>query len=67
MEGKWIFENRVGESIIKGMTEVELIRGEGQFSKLSIRELSRFYPQGKVAIIIYAKPLLLKYTQNSMG
>lgn len=61
MEAEWLHENRAGEPLLKGKTEMDLYRGEASFQKMYAREVSRGYPQGKVAIVIYPKPSTLKY------
>lgn len=41
---------------MKGKTEVELYKGEAWFEKIYARDVSRAYPDGKVNLVIYAKP-----------
>jgi len=61
-DAEWIHENRIGEPLLKGKTEIEFYKGEANFEKIYAREVSRIYPQGKVTIVIYPKPLSLKYS-----
>ena len=63
--GEWIHENKNGENFIKGKTEVELFKGEASFEKLYARDVSRIYPDGKINLVVYAKPSALLYSQSS--
>ena len=63
-DAEWIHENRVGDPFMKGKTETELFKGEAQFEKLHPREVSRIYPNGKVAIVIYPKSSSVKYLSS---
>lgn len=50
---------------MKGKTEVELYKGEASFVKLYARDVSRSYHNGKVSLVIYAKPSTLLYSGSS--
>lgn len=50
---------------MKGKTEIEMYHGEGSFNKIYPRDVSRHYPEGKVNIIVYAKPSLIKFSNNA--
>ena len=63
--GEWIHENRVGEAFMKGKTEVELYKGEASFVKLYARDVSRSYVNGKVNLVVYAKPSTLLYSNSN--
>lgn len=67
LDGTWIHENKVGEQFLKGKTQVDLCRGEASFQKIYARDISRGYPQGKVAIVIYPKPSTLKYFSSGIN
>lgn len=66
MNAEWLHENRVGEPFLKGKTELELFRGESAFEKIYARDVSRGYPDGKLAIVIYPKPSMLKYHSQGL-
>lgn len=59
--GNWINSNRVGDPMLKGKTEVELYQGEAEFNKIYTKDISRTFPNGRVNIVIYAKPSALIY------
>lgn len=50
---------------MKGKTESELLKGESEFRKLYPRDVSRCYPNGKVAMVVYCKPSTLVYSNPS--
>lgn len=50
---------------MKGKTEVEMYHGEASFLKIYPREVSRTYAGGKLNFVVYAKPSLLQFTNNS--
>jgi len=50
---------------MKGKTEVEMYHGEASFLKIYSREVSRSYVDGKLNFVIYSKPSLLKFSNNS--
>lgn len=49
---------------MKGKTEVELYKGEASFVKLYARDVSRNYPEGKINLVVYAKPSTLVYSNS---
>ena len=59
--GNWITMNRVSDPMLKGKTEVELYHGEAEFNKIYTKDISRTFPNGRVNIVIYAKPSILIY------
>lgn len=63
--GKWICENEQGESFMQGKTEVELYHGEASFLKIYPRDVSRQFENGKVDIIIYPKPSLIRFSTEA--
>ena len=63
-EGEWILENTEGQKFIKGKTEVELSKGHAEFEKIYPRDVSKNYPDGKVCLVVYAKPSSLIYSSN---
>ena len=50
---------------MKGKTEVEMYHGEGCFLKIYPKEVSRNYAGGKLNFVVYSKPSMLKFTNNS--
>lgn len=50
---------------MKGKTEVELYHGEGSFQKVYPRDVSRYYPHGKINFVVYTKPSMLKFSSNA--
>ena len=50
---------------MKGKTEVELYKGQASFVKLYARDVSRNYPNGKISLVIYAKPTTLLYSSSN--
>ena len=52
---------------MKGKTESELYHGQGSYTKIYSRDVSRFYPDGKLNIVVYPKESALKYCQGSNG
>ncbi len=50
---------------MKGKTESELYHGQGSFTKIYSRDVSRFYPDGKLNIVVYPKQSALTYCQGS--
>lgn len=50
---------------MKGKTEVELYKGEASFEKIYARDVSRAYPDGKVNLVIYAKPSAILYSGSN--
>lgn len=52
---------------MKGKTESELYHGEGSYTKIYSRDVSRFYPDGKLNVVVYPKESALKYCQGSNG
>ena len=50
---------------MKGKTEVEMYHGDGSFLKIYPREVSRHYIEGKLNFVIYAKPSVLQFSNNS--
>jgi len=46
---------------------MDLYKGEASFHKIYARDISRGYPQGKVAIVIYPKPSTLKYYSEGIN
>lgn len=50
---------------MKGKTEVELYKGEAWFEKIYARDVSRAYPDGKVNLVIYAKPSAILYSGSN--
>jgi len=42
-----------------------MYHGEGSFLKIYPREVSRAYAGGKLNFVVYAKPSMLKFTNNS--
>lgn len=63
--GEWIAETRSGENFMKGKTEAELYHGEGNYSKIYPRDVSRSYEGGKVNFVVYPKPSMLYYSGNT--
>lgn len=59
--GNWINVNRVSDPMLKGRTEVELYHGEAMFNKIYTKDISRTFPNGRVNIVVYAKPSILIY------
>lgn len=52
---------------MKGKTEVEMYHGEASFLKIYPREVSRGYNGGVLNFVVYTKPSLLKFSNNSSG
>lgn len=59
--GNWVALNRVGDPMLKGKTEVELYHGQAEFNKIYTKDISRTFPNGRLNIIVYAKPSMLIY------
>ena len=59
--GNWINLNRVNDPMLKGKTEVGLYHGEAEFNKIYTKDISRTFPNGRVNIVVYAKPSMLVY------
>jgi len=59
--GNWVSLNRVGDPMLKGKTEVELYHGSAEFNKIYTRDISRTFPNGRLNLIVYAKPSMLIY------
>ena len=49
-----------------GKTETELYHGEGSFVRVFPRDVSRTFPNGKVCLVIYAKPSSLRFSSNAI-
>jgi hypothetical protein len=45
--------------------ESELYHGEGEFIKLSPKDVSRSFPGKTINLVVYPKPTLLKYSGES--
>lgn len=65
VNGRWICENEEGECFMQGKTEVELYHGEASFLKIYPRDVSRQFENGKIDIIIYPKPSLIKFSTEA--
>lgn len=65
MDGRWIPENEEGEYFMQGKTEVELYHGEASFQKLYPRDVSRQFQNGKIGVVIYPKPSLIKFATSA--
>lgn len=63
--GEWVQETREGAALLKGKLEAELYHGQGEFVKLSPRDVSRSFPGKRVTLVAYAKPSLLQYSGES--
>lgn len=63
--GEWIHETKEGLAFIKGKVESELYHGEGEFIKLSPKDVSRSFPGKTINLVVYPKPTLLKYSGES--
>lgn len=50
---------------MKGKTEAELYHGEGNYSKIYPRDVSRSYEGGRVNFVVYPKPSMLYYSGNA--
>ncbi len=50
---------------MKGKTESELYHGQASYTKIYSRDVSRFYPNGKLNIVVYPKESALTYCQGS--
>ena len=47
--------------MLKGKTQVQLYRGEADFNKIYTKDISRTYSNGKLSIVVYARPSSLVY------
>lgn len=54
----------MGLPLIKGNTETELYHGLAQFNKLHMREVTSYFDNGWVYLVIYAKPPSFNYTSS---
>lgn len=63
--GEWVQEIKEGTPLLKGKLEAELYHGQGEFVKLSPRDVSRGFAGKKVTLVVYAKPSLLQYSGES--
>lgn len=63
--GEWVQETKEGGPLLKGKLETELYHGQGEFNKLSPRDVSRGFNGKKVTFVVYAKPSLLQYSGES--
>lgn len=50
---------------MKGKTEIEMYHGEGSFVKVYPRDVSRHHPEGKINIVVYTKPSMIKFSNNA--
>ena len=50
---------------MQGKTEVDLYHGEASFVRIHPRDVSRNLPNGKINILIYPKPSLIKFTSSA--
>lgn len=50
---------------MKGKTEVEMYHGEGSFLKVYPRDISRYYPEGKLSFVVYSKPSLIQFSNSN--
>lgn len=50
---------------MQGKTEVELYHGEALFHKLYPRDVSRQFQNGKIDVVIYPKPSLIKFSTSA--
>lgn len=51
-----------GDFFIQGKIEVDLYHGEGEFKKISPKDVSRHFGGGVVNIVIYPKKSLVNFT-----
>jgi hypothetical protein len=42
-----------------------MYHGEGSFLKVYPRDVSRHYPEGKIYFVIYAKPSMVRFSNNT--
>jgi hypothetical protein len=53
------------ECFIQGRTEVDLYHGEASFAKISPRDVSRSFPNGKVDFIVYPRQSLIQFSTSA--
>lgn len=64
-DGQWVPDTENGDSFIQGKTEADLYHGEAGFVKIYPRDVSRSFPNGKIHLIVYPKPSLLKFHSSA--
>lgn len=63
--GEWIPTAETGEYFIQGKTEADLYHAEAQFQKIYPRDVSRYFENGKLSIVIYPKPSLIRFANSA--
>ena len=51
--------------MLKGKTEVEMYKGEANFNKIYIRDISRHYSGRRLNLVVYCKQSTLIYRENN--
>ena len=64
-QGNWIHETKDGSGFLKGKAECELFNGESSFLKMALRDVSRTFFGRTLNLVIYAKPSVLRYSEES--